>query len=84
MILAEGGLIGLLASILGVVTGCGLAVILTFVVNKAFFGWTIQFAWPFAALLATPLWIIPVAIVSAFLPAWRASRLTLAPALRNE
>ncbi|HEX8373385.1 MAG TPA: FtsX-like permease family protein [Chthoniobacterales bacterium] len=84
MILAEGALVGLLASILGVLTGCGLAVILTFVVNKAFFGWTIQFSWPLVTLLTTPLWIVPAAIASALIPAWRASRLTLAPALRNE
>ncbi|MEO7934498.1 MAG: FtsX-like permease family protein [Chthoniobacterales bacterium] len=84
MILAEGALVGLLASILGILTGCGLAVILTFVVNKAFFGWTIQFSWPYATLLSTPLWIIPAALLSALLPAWRASRLQLAPALRNE
>ena len=84
MILAEGAFVGLLASVLGILTGCGLAVVLTFVVNKAFFGWTIQFSWPWFTLLTTPLWIIPAAIVSAFIPAWRASRLTLAPALRNE
>ncbi len=84
MILIEGALMGWLASVLGVLIGCGLAVILTFVVNKAFFGWTIQFSWPWLVLLSTPFWIVPAAFLSALLPAWRASRLTLASALRNE
>ena len=83
MILTEGALVGLLASILGTISGCGLAVVLTFVVNKAFFGWTIQFSWPWITLLTTPLWIVPAAIVSGLIPAWRASRQALAPALRN-
>ncbi|HEY5753387.1 MAG TPA: FtsX-like permease family protein [Chthoniobacterales bacterium] len=84
LILVEAALIGGLSSILGLITGAGLAVILTFVVNKAFFGWTIQLAWPWILLAATPFWLIPVALAAGWLPAWRAARLPLAPALRNE
>ncbi|HEY5894754.1 MAG TPA: FtsX-like permease family protein [Chthoniobacterales bacterium] len=84
LVLVEAGLIGGLSAVLGLVTGSGLAVILTFVVNKAFFGWTIQLAWPWLLLGATPFWLIPVALVAGWFPAWRASRLPLAPALRTE
>ena len=44
MVLVESALIGLLASILGMVAGLALSLVLTFVINKAFFGWTIQLA----------------------------------------
>jgi len=83
MVLIEGGMVGLLASVLGLVSGCGLALVLTFVVNKAFFGWTIQLAWPWWSLLATPLWIVPVALLGGWVPAWRAAKMELAPALRS-
>ncbi len=46
--LGEAALIGLTASIVGLLSGSLLAVILTWVVNKAFFGWTIAFSYPLA------------------------------------
>lgn len=84
LILVEAALVGGLSALLGLITGAGLAVILTFVVNKAFFGWTIQLSWPWLILAATPFWLIPVALIAGWFPAWRASRLPLAPALRTE
>ena len=43
MILTEAGLIGLLASLLGLALGSALSLVLIFVINKQSFGWTIQF-----------------------------------------
>ncbi len=84
LFLREAGLIGLIASGLGVASGAALAMVLTWVVNKAFFGWTIQLSYPAGLLLATPLWIVPVAMAAAIIPAWQAARVPPAAAVRFE
>ncbi len=76
--------IGFGASALGLVSGLLLAVILTAVVNPAFFGWTVRLALPWPILALTPLWIIAAAILAALVPAARAARLNLAEVLRAE
>ena len=58
--------------------------VLIHVVNPAFFGWTIVLHLPLASVLATPLWIIPAALIAAWYPAWRASRQPIATAVREE
>jgi len=40
--------------------------------------------YPLLTLAATPLWLIPAAILAALLPAWRASRIAPAQAVRFE
>ncbi|MGH7936584.1 MAG: ABC transporter permease, partial [Chthoniobacterales bacterium] len=84
LLLWESGMIGLLASLLGIVSGLCLAVVLTGVINRAFFGWTIQLAFPWASLAWTPLWIVAAAIFAGWIPAWRASRINVAEAIRSE
>ena len=84
ILLWEAAMIGLLAAAVGVVSGLCLSVVLTGVINRAFFGWTIQLAIPWSSLAVTPLWIVAASIVAATLPAWRAGRLVLADALRSE
>ncbi len=56
-------MIGLLASLLGLASGLCLALVLTGVINRAFFGWTIQLAFPWVSLAWTPLWIVAAALV---------------------
>ncbi len=84
LLLWESGMIGLLASVLGVASGLCLALVLTGVINRAFFGWTIQLAFPWWSLAWTPLWIIAAAIVAGWIPAWRAGRLEIAETVRSE
>ncbi|MEP7071505.1 MAG: FtsX-like permease family protein [Verrucomicrobiota bacterium] len=84
LILWEAVLVGSAASILGLAAGALLAIILTEVVNRAFFGWTIQLQWPWLSLAATPVWILAVSIAASLFPAFRASRLHLSEALRTE
>jgi putative ABC transport system permease protein len=84
MFLREAALIGAIASVVGVLSGVCLAMVLTWVVNKAWFGWTIDLSFPVELLLSTPLWIIPVAVIAAILPALRASRVVPAQSLRFE
>jgi putative ABC transport system permease protein len=84
LLMAEAGMIGAIASVLGIASGALLAAVLTWVVNPAFFGWTIAFQIPWGAVAATPLWIIPSAVLAAWYPAWRAARKPLAAAVREE
>jgi putative ABC transport system permease protein len=84
LFLQEAALLGLAASALGVLSGCCLAMVLTWVVNKAWFGWTIHLAYPVGQLLCTPVWIVPVAILAALWPAWRAACVAPARAVRFE
>ena len=84
LLLWESGMIGLLASLLGLASGLCLSLVLTGVINRAFFGWTIQLAFPWASLAWTPVWIVAVAIMAGWIPAWRAGRVNIAEAVRTE
>lgn len=84
VLLWESGMIGLVAAIIGVASGLALSLVLTGVINRAFFGWTVQMAFPWGSLALTPLWIIAAAVLAGIFPAWRAGRLILAEALREE
>ena len=84
LLLWESAMIGLLAAIIGLASGLCLAFVLTGVINRAFFGWTIQLAFPWASLSWTPVWIVAVAVLAGLIPAWRAGRLVVTEALRDE
>ena len=60
LLLWESAMIGLLAAVVGVASGICLSFVLTGVINRAFFGWTIQLAFPWGSLAFTPFWIIAV------------------------
>jgi putative ABC transport system permease protein len=76
--------VGSAASILGIFSGMMLAIVLTAVVNPAFFGWTVHLAMPWSMLALTPIWIVLAAMVAALVPASRAASLNLAEVLRAE
>ncbi|MDB6069879.1 MAG: conserved rane protein of unknown function [Verrucomicrobiales bacterium] len=82
--LTEAGLIGLVSALLGMLAGLLLSMILTWVVNKAFFGWTVRFDVPWSEWLLTPLWVVPTALLAGLIPAWKAAGTPLAAALRSE
>jgi len=84
LLLTETAMLGLLAAIIGVVCGLCLALVLTGVINRVFFGWTIHLAFPWASLALTPIWILAAAILAGIIPAWRASRMALAENLHDE
>jgi putative ABC transport system permease protein len=75
IILCEAGLLGLLANGIGIVLGTLLSLILIFVINKQSFGWTIQFHWPAAALLAGLSGVYLATVIAALYPAHTALRL---------
>jgi putative ABC transport system permease protein len=84
VLLSETAMLGALAAVVGVVSGLCLALVLTGVINRAFFGWTIHLAFPWRTLSLTPVWILAAAIIAGVIPAWRASRMALADNLRDE
>jgi hypothetical protein len=54
LLLWESAMIGLLAAVVGLASGLCLSVVLTGVINRAFFGWTVQLAFPWGSLAVTP------------------------------
>jgi len=84
MMLAEAGFLGLIASIVGLISGTALALVLTFVINRAFFGWTIDLAFPWGEMASLPLWMVGTSLIAGLGPALRAARVAPAVALRAE
>jgi len=84
LLLWETAMLGVLAAVIGLASGLCLSVVLTGVINRAFFGWTIQLAFPWRSLALTPFWIFAAAVIAGILPAWRAGRLILVESLRSE
>ena len=75
LILVEAGLLGLLATLAGVIQGFALSLILVFVINKQSFGWTIRFHWPVAILLGALSLVYIATVLAGLYPANVAIRL---------
>lgn len=84
LFLVEGTGIGLLGLVLGLVGGTLLAAILVFVINRAYFGWTIQVAVPGGTLVSQAATILVAAALASLYPAVRASRTTAAELARDD
>jgi len=84
LIIWESLLVGIMAVLLGVATGIVLSVVLTEVINKAFFGWTIPLQIPWDQLLWTPVWLLPAAVLASLWPATQASRRNIIDAVRMD
>ena len=83
-ILWEAGLMGALANALGALAGIALSLVLVHVINRQSFGWTIQFAFPARLVAEYALLTLATSLVAGLYPAWRASRLPVAEAVRYE
>lgn len=82
MVLVESGLLGLTGALLGSLCGLFLALLLTYVINKQFFGWTIRFTldpWLFVQAFAL---MIGTALAAGFWPARLAATKVAAEAMR--
>jgi putative ABC transport system permease protein len=75
LILVEAGLIGLLANMVGLALGYVLSLVLVYVINKQSFGWTIQFHWPVAVLVASLSVVYVATVLAGLYPARMAVRL---------
>ncbi|MDZ4675288.1 MAG: FtsX-like permease family protein [Gemmatimonadota bacterium] len=72
--LGKGFTIAALGLVLGLAGGVVLAAILIYVINRDYFGWTIQVHWPLATLAQQAALILGAAVVASLYPALRASR----------
>lgn len=84
LILFEAGLLGLLANLAGLILGFVLSLLLIYVINKQSFGWTIQFHWPVAILLAALSAIYLATILAGLYPARVAVRLVPIEVIHEE
>jgi putative ABC transport system permease protein len=83
-VLAEAGLLGLVANVVGALAGLALSLILIHVINKQSFGWTIQFVFPGRLILDYAALTVGASVLAGLLPAWRACRVPIAEAVRYE
>ncbi len=84
LLLCEAGFMGALANLLGGLAGLLLSLILIYVINKQSFGWTIQFTFPARLILEYAVLTLSASLAAGSFPAWRASRLPIAEAVRYE
>ena len=83
-IMAEAGYLGATGVSLGAVTGFAVALVLMRVINRAFFGWTIDWHTPWPLLGSILVFVFLVCLLAGLPPALKASRLSPAEALRSE
>ncbi|MBV9301719.1 MAG: FtsX-like permease family protein [Acidobacteriaceae bacterium] len=84
IILCEAGLLGLLANGIGLGLGTLLSLLLVFVINKQSFGWTIQFHWPVALLLAVLTTVFVATLLAGIYPAGVATRMNPIEVIHEE
>ncbi len=71
-------------SVLGAIGGGLLALVLVFMINRTYFGWTIRLAFPAGALLQQMLTILAAAVIAAIYPALRASQTPASELVRDD
>ncbi|MBV8815969.1 MAG: ABC transporter permease, partial [Verrucomicrobia bacterium] len=74
LILTETFLLTVVAVSLGIGGGCALAIVLTDVINVAFFGWTIPVTFPWHDVLPTGILLIVTGLAAGLFPALAAAR----------
>ena len=80
----EGISLGVLGLGLGILGGIALAFILIFVINPAFFGWTIHPRWPWGDVVRQAAVILGACGVASVYPAIRASRVVASELSRDD
>jgi putative ABC transport system permease protein len=83
LVLLEALLLGVLAVGIGLIAGCALAFVLTEVINKTFFGWTIPLQIPWEQLFSVPLVLLPIAVLAGLIPAIQAGRAAVVEVIRT-
>ncbi|MEO8466741.1 MAG: ABC transporter permease [Gammaproteobacteria bacterium] len=83
-VLTQTGLLGLAAGLVALPLGTALAALLVHVINRRSFGWSMEFAPTFGPLGAGLALAIGAALLAGVYPSWRASRVVLGTALREE
>jgi putative ABC transport system permease protein len=83
-LLTQTGLLGLAAGLAAAPIGTGLALLLVHVINRRSFGWTMDFVLTPQALVSGVSLAVIAALLAGVYPAWRASRIELGAALRED
>lgn len=84
MIVGQTSLIGLIAGVMAVPLGLIMAEVLIEVINRRAFGWTMQQQLPAHVLIQALMLAITAALLASVYPAYRASSISPAQALREE
>jgi putative ABC transport system permease protein len=84
MVWMESALLGLIGSLLGCACGLALALLLVYVINKQFFGWSIRLVLDPWLLVQTTAMIVGAALVAGTWPARIAASRLAAEAMRGE
>lgn len=84
VITGQSGLLGLIAGLWAVPLGVALAALLVFVINRRAFGWTMGFELQAGPVFEGVLLAVIAALLATGYPAWRATRLRIAAALKGE
>jgi len=83
-LLTQTGLLGLAAGLAAAPLGAALASLLVHVINRRSFGWTMDFVVTPQALASGVALAVVAALLAGIYPAWRASRIELGAALRED
>lgn len=84
MVTAQTGLMGLVAGVLALPVGIGLALILVLVINRRSFGWTLQIEVAPEVMVQAVVMAVVAALLAGIYPALRLARTPPAQALREE
>ena len=74
LFVSKGTAMAILGLVLGFAGGIGLGAILIFVIQKSYFGWSIEWTWPWWPLAGEALAIVCAAVLASLYPAFKASR----------
>jgi putative ABC transport system permease protein len=83
-LLTQTGLLGLAAGLAAIPIGIALAWLLIHVINRRSFGWSMELVVTPAALASGLVLAVGAALLAGIYPAWRASRVELGAALRED
>ena len=84
LVLVQAGLLGGLASLMGLALGASSSQVLLRVIHKQSFGWSLPLHWPWEFLAAVPAAIVVASVVAGFYPARVGARLVPVEVLRAE
>jgi putative ABC transport system permease protein len=84
VVLVEAGMIGVLGTLIGSACGIALALLLIYVINRQFFGWSVRSEWEPWIFVQTFALIVTTSVGAGVLPARHAAARTAAEAMRLE
>ena len=84
LVLVQAGLLGLLASLMGLALGAASSQVLLRVIHKQSFGWSLPLHWPFEFLAALLAGVVAASVVAGLYPARIGARLVPVEVLRAE